>query len=88
MIKVAVVNEESVCEIDMLKQMFKDALHDICLLEEVIENLFALDMEKDEDKKKDLRDEIHELMEEYYSLGPVIDKVTEASARMKANQDS
>lgn len=75
-------------EVDEYKKLLAKALHDICLLEEVVEDFFNLDMAKDDEEKKYLRDEIHDLMEKYFSLGPIIEKFTEASSGIKADQDS
>lgn len=76
MIRIMTVNEERIDELELYKAALKDALHDICLLEEVLQNFFSLDTTKDKAEKKSYRDEIHELMEEYFSQKPIIDRIT------------
>ncbi len=75
-------------EVDEYKKLLAKALHDICLLEEVVEDFFNLDMAKDDEEKKYLRDEIYDLMEKYFSLGPIVEKFAEAGDEIKADQDS
>lgn len=69
-----------------LRQIISDALYDICLLEEVIEDFFSLDSVDDEEERKYWRKEIKELMDKYFSIGPIVEKFSEASSKVKVSK--